>query len=94
MRLRSSSWTVANIWFQVQFLFCPPICQSVLGQDIELHVARSGQNGSTTIGVPLCVWKMRVKHSAITYMPPIVTVAQVRSEKAGVLSPGPVAALM
>lgn len=30
----------------------------------------------------------------ITYMPPIVTVAQVRSEKAGVLSPGPVAALM
>lgn len=29
-----------------------------------------------------------------TYMPPIVTVAQVRSEKAGVPSAGPVAALM
>lgn len=29
-----------------------------------------------------------------TYMPPIVTVAHVRSAKAGVLSPGPVAALM
>lgn len=30
----------------------------------------------------------------MTYMPPIVTVAQVRSGKAGVPSPGPVAALM
>lgn len=40
--------------------------------------------------------KTKVDHLVwpITYMPPIVTVAQVRSAKAGVPSPGPVAALM
>lgn len=35
-----------------------------------------------------------MKWTESSYMPPMVTVAQVRSEKAGIPSPGPVAALM
>lgn len=38
--------------------------------------------------------RMSHRHSLRTHMPPMVTVAQVRSAKAGVPSAGPVAALM